>query len=103
MNYCHDCGVPEGHIHEWGCDMERCPFCGGQLIACDCNKTTEEIEKKGRIPYIAWPLVCARCGALWPDLFMVPDKVWNHYIEPQHRHEILCQPCYEQIKSLIDA
>src|SRR5665647_411105 len=34
---CHDCGVSEGEIHEYGCDMEVCPFCGGQLISCDCG------------------------------------------------------------------
>ena len=33
---CHDCGVTEGEIHFRGCDMERCPFCGGRLITCDC-------------------------------------------------------------------
>ncbi len=34
---CHDCGVKEGQIHKFGCDMERCPFCGMQLITCDCK------------------------------------------------------------------
>ena len=102
MNICHDCGVSEGQIHQWGCDMEACPFCGGQLISCDCDKTNEEIEAKGRIPYIQWPWVCARCGKLWPDLFMVPNAEWKHYIEPRERDKILCRICYEEIKRLID-
>lgn len=33
---CHDCGALEGELHDYGCDMERCPFCGNQLISCDC-------------------------------------------------------------------
>jgi hypothetical protein len=33
---CHDCEVHEGQLHEDLCDMERCPFCGGQLLSCDC-------------------------------------------------------------------
>lgn len=33
---CHDCGVEEGQLHVYGCDMERCPFCGRQLIGCGC-------------------------------------------------------------------
>jgi len=36
MSRCHDCNAKEGQYHELGCDMERCPFCGGQLISCDC-------------------------------------------------------------------
>lgn len=34
---CHDCGAIKGHYHHWGCDAERCPVCGGQIISCDCN------------------------------------------------------------------
>ena len=34
---CHDCGVKAGYVHHYGCDMERCPKCGDQLISCDCN------------------------------------------------------------------
>lgn len=33
---CHDCGCLEGETHLPGCDMEYCPFCGGQLISCVC-------------------------------------------------------------------
>jgi len=35
---CHDCGIlnKPGNIHHFGCCMERCPMCGGQLISCGC-------------------------------------------------------------------
>ena len=34
---CHDCGVVKGQLHVFGCDVERCPVCGGQVIFCECN------------------------------------------------------------------
>lgn len=34
--YCIDCGAVEGEYHAVGCEQERCPFCGGQLISCGC-------------------------------------------------------------------
>jgi hypothetical protein len=33
---CPDCNVLTGHRHHPGCDREKCPKCGGQLIACRC-------------------------------------------------------------------
>lgn len=38
-NRCHDCGIimKYGNIHHQGCDWERCPRCGGQLLACGCH------------------------------------------------------------------
>jgi len=35
---CHDCNILRGGLHHPGCDMERCPGCHGQAIACDCDE-----------------------------------------------------------------
>jgi len=34
---CLDCGIKHGGVHHLGCDVERCPKCGLQLIGCDCS------------------------------------------------------------------
>ena len=81
---CGDCHALEGEYHELGCDLERCPFCGGQLISCDCcyeilnidgspgtrvyefGITPEQrkqweraLNDKGRVPFIMYPNMCA--------------------------------------------
>jgi hypothetical protein len=124
---CHDCGTKEGQLHVLGCDMERCPFCGNQLISCRCvykklgidvspgawayshgltdaqqGDWKKLLSDKGRIPFILYPNLCAKCGTLWPEMFLVPDPEWKHYIEPRMQREMLCQACYKQIKAWID-
>jgi rRNA maturation protein Nop10 len=43
---CHDCGrLNDGaHYHHLGCDMEKCPVCGGQLMSCNCVNPIEEVD-----------------------------------------------------------
>src|SRR5262249_40908458 len=42
---CHDCAVTKGQFHGPGCDVERCPRCGGQAISCDCPYEDEEASR----------------------------------------------------------
>ena len=70
------------------------------------NKQLDEweraLEAKGRVPYLVFPNLCARCGTLWPDLFMVPDDEWVKYIPPRERDKVICRPCFDWIKKVID-
>lgn len=34
---CSDCGKGFEEPHVLGCDVERCPACGGQMNSCDCG------------------------------------------------------------------
>ena len=64
---CPACGVGEGEVHFFGCVVEVCPWCGGQLSRCNCrfeqlqrdsiddeeqvDKFLRILEEKGRIPF----------------------------------------------------
>ncbi len=64
---CPACHTATGEVHELGCPVEVCPWCGGQLIHCSCRfdklecdslSTDEELDRfeeildgQGRIPY----------------------------------------------------
>jgi len=67
---------------------------------------TRRLEKtlsdKGRIPFILYPNLCAKCGTLWPEMFPVPDAEWKHYIEPRMRREMFVPGVLQQIKRGID-
>ena len=94
---CHDCGVKEGQMHIQGCDMERCPACGGQAISCGCsNKKFYSVGY--RIPWTQIPNMCRLCGKRWPEMFM--DSKWEYYVPPDLQDKILCKKCYDKMKKL---
>jgi len=41
---CDDCGTVEGSLHDSFCTRECCPFCGNQLISCECISKVLEID-----------------------------------------------------------
>lgn len=72
---CHDCKAKPGKLHEWGCDTERCPWCGGQLLSCGpfygCRSSKEAPSDKERLPWTGiWPGVeeCVEFG--WYSKFI---------------------------------
>lgn len=56
-----------------------------------------------RVRWIKYPIRCIRCGAAYPDFFMVSDEEWKWYIAPSERRDILCPDCYKKIRDLQDA
>ncbi len=64
---CLVCAVEKGEPHRLGCPVEVCPWCGGQLVGCNCRFSEagvdrldseaqldafiEALEAKGRIPF----------------------------------------------------
>ena len=43
-NICPACHVATGELHELGCPVEICPWCGGQLVHCSCRYEKLEVE-----------------------------------------------------------
>jgi hypothetical protein len=53
---CPACHAQAGELHELGCPVEICPWCGGQLIHCSCRHDKlglEEITDNGDIERFA--------------------------------------------------
>ena len=70
---CPDCDAGPGEVHEIGCDIEQCPYCGHQLISCDC---TRRPPLDDRMPWPGtWPGV-AECREFGWYARLVPGRGW---------------------------
>ncbi len=70
---CPDCGAGRGEFHEDGCDIEQCPYCGGQLISCDCDRRApldDRLQWAG-----TWPGV-VECREFGWYAKLVPGRGW---------------------------
>lgn len=97
---CHDCGAKAGELHQLGCDMERCPICGKQLITCFDHFPLVKTGEYQRIPYIQPLVYCGACGTTFPEFFSVPDEEWDKFVIPPLQDEVICRPCYDEMKAL---
>ena len=73
---CHDCGVEEGKLHVFHCDIERCPFCERQLLTCNCV-----YEKLKIIDYFNYP-----------DTNGIPPSIYTNGLteEQLHKWKAMC-------------
>jgi hypothetical protein len=47
---CPECCARPGQLHMAGCDCERCPRCGGQIISCACIYEVNDMSRQ-RLPW----------------------------------------------------
>lgn len=71
---CRDCAVKPGENHDPGCDVERCPYCGGQRLSC-----CDESDGPEALPWTGvWPGVeeCIEYGfyCRWGPPWIPCDK-----------------------------
>ena len=45
--HCPDCWTEKGELHENGCDWEKCPVCGLQLISCGHADQVQSLKSRG--------------------------------------------------------
>ena len=89
LKECHDCGAMPGEYHRLGCDVERCPRCGGQLLMClgdGCQ------ESKPREP---WPPPLDDreiWTGVWPGTEDCARLGWYSKSNPSGPGYVLCKP-----------
>ena len=99
---CHDCGAEEGQFHDHFplCDQEQCPICLEQLLSCPHQTKPQAVRRKGRIRFVLFPILCARCGVQWPEFFSAPTPTWERVVPRTHWNTVICRPCFDYLETL---
>lgn len=45
---------------------------------------------------------CGLCGGRDPVMFDVPTTVWQHYVEAEQRHQMVCLACWRRLTEIVD-
>jgi len=73
---CTDCGAIPGTYHHGGCDAEKCPRCGHQVLSCHCS--IGHLPRRARIVrknVVATPTVMEKLRAIGIDREKALDVV----------------------------
>jgi hypothetical protein len=89
LRVCHDCGAMPGEYHQRGCDVERCPRCGGQMLTClACGCAESEKGEPWPPPLddrMAWT-------GKWPGETQCEEFGWYVKQNPAGGGSIPCKP-----------
>ena len=98
---CGDCGVNRGGWHHPGCDLQKCPACGRQLISCGCwfdeDGPDESLSQ-------AEPLGVDGNGQLIERAWLGDQEVIIHRedIPDTDVTTVRCIPCTNALRTVID-
>jgi len=104
-NTCAGCSAKEGQLHRWPCDNEECPFCGGQIIYCDCFgdlmdwaiQSTEPVDLKHftEAEKERWLELIGNLKYQWEEVVDSPFETVDMFFE--------CPPYWCKTKALLKA
>lgn len=73
---CPECKAAPGQLHKRGCDVEQCPYCGGQMLQCLwCAGDEYVFPDDDRLPWTG----------VWPGVVECQEFGWYSRLTPNGR------------------